>query len=429
MIRRIMSVLVMALSLGMAPLVLRAEPVVVQVSTAAALQEAISSASAGMVIELAPGNYGRLDLRRLVMPDGQPLVLRGAPGQDAPVLTSLRLREVENLVLENLVFDYTFTPGDRRHMRPFQIISSRGVTVRHCLFDGDVARGVSTRSDGFGTAFGLTMRRSDQVTLESSEIRGFFRGLVVASSSHINILGNDLHDIRMDGMNFAQVDGVRIERNYIHDFRRSLTSGDHADMIQFWTKGTTEPSRDIVIRDNVLNSGGGWYTQSIFMRNEMVDQGDAGAEMYYRNVLITDNVIINAHLHGVTLGATDGAIVSNNTVIRNARSQGERDNVDLWNPRISVARRSHNVQILRNVTSRIVGYEDQDDWVFADNVMVQDQGRLARGLYYDMVFVDALRGDPQDLGSFAYLPGGVLDGTGLGASRLTSPDPTPPNMP
>ena len=124
-------------------------------------------------------------------------------------------------------------------------------------------------------------------------------------------------------MNFAQVERVRIEANHIHDFNRVLESPDHADMIQFWTNGTTSPSSDITIRGNILNSGAGWFTQSIFMRNELVDSGKAEAEMFYRNVIIEDNVIINAHLHGISVGETAGLKIANNTVIRNARSQGK----------------------------------------------------------------------------------------------------------
>ena len=400
----------------------------VPVATPAALQQALLAVAPGDVLVLGAGDYGQLDLRGLVMPQDRPVVLRGAD-DGAVRFSGMHLREVEGLVLENLVFDYSYAPGDPRYLRPFQIISSRRITIRKALFDGDVARGVSASADGFGTGFALGITGSAGVVLIDSEIRGFLRGVVVSDSRDIVLRGNDIHSLRSDGMNFAQVESVLIEGNHIHDFLRALDSADHADMIQFWTNGTETPSRDIVIRGNVLNSGGGWWTQSIFMRNDQVDRGLAGPEMFYRNVLIEQNVIINAHLHGIAVGETDGLIIRNNTVIRNARSEGERDNVALWNPRISVAETSRNVQILRNVVSRIGGAEGQAGWVVAENIFVQDQGRLGEGLFYDLVFVDARTGDPQDLGSFSYLPGGPLDGTGIGASRLASLQPEVPGLP
>lgn len=419
--------LLLCLPLCVAAVGLRADTVPVNSAAALpeAIAEAITAATGGTVLLLAAGDYGRLDLNGLVMPADQPLVLRGDAG-GGTVITGMMLRDVQNLVLENIRFDYTFTPGDSPRLRVFQVNDSQGITIRNAVFDGDVARGISAVSDGFGTAFGLNLRGSSRVTVEHTEIRGFYRGLTVSRCQDITIRGNDVHDIRMDGMNFAQITGGVIEANYIHDFNRSLASRDHADMIQFWTEDTTAPSRDIVIRNNVLSSGAGWYTQSIFMRNERVDKGEAGPEMYYQNILITQNVIINAHLHGISIGASNGLTISNNTVIRNARSEGERNNVLLWTPRINVAPRSQRVQILRNVTSRIDGYENQNDWTVTDNLLVQDRGQAQSGVFYDAAFADARAGDPQDLASFSYRTGGPLDRTGLGADRLDTPYPALP---
>ena len=57
------------------------------------------------------------------------------------------------------------------------------------------------------------------------------------------------------------------------------------------------------------------WTQSIFMRNEVVDQGLAGANMYYQNVLIENNIIYNAHTHGITVGETIGLTIDHNTAL------------------------------------------------------------------------------------------------------------------
>ena len=179
------------------------------------------------------------------------------------------------------------------------------------------------------------MRASSGITIESSEFRGFARGVIVSDSVDIVLRGNDIHAMRVDGMDFAQVERVRIIKNHIHDFQRAPNAGDHADMIQFWTAGTHRPSRDILIADNILNSGMGLFTQSILMRNEVVDRGQAGDEMFYDTVTIRDNVIINAHLHGITLGQADHVSITNNTLIRNAffsRPRGRSGLVDPPDP-------------------------------------------------------------------------------------------------
>ncbi|WP_168199330.1 right-handed parallel beta-helix repeat-containing protein [Pseudorhodobacter turbinis] len=226
--------------------------------------------------------------------------------------------------------------------------------------------------------------------------------------------GTNIHSIRMDGMNFPQVENVLIENNHIHDFSRSLESKDHADMIQFRTNKTDKPSRDIVIRDNLLNSGKGAYSQSIFMRNEEVDTGRSDTEMFYRNVTIENNMIINAHLHGITVGETDGLIIRRNTVVRNGRSEGKKKNPALWTPQIRVNKSSRNVLITRNITNKITGEVGQADWRVTKNYPVQDLARGKSG-FYGQVFDHSVLNDPTRPEAFRPQKGGPLDGADLGA--------------
>lgn len=404
--------------LGLVPDTALAGEVVVAVGSPV-LGQAIAVAAPGTTLLLAGGEYGALELTEAGGTAERPLVLRSADPADPARFSGMRLNKVHDLVLEGLVFDYRFSPGDQSHFRPFEIIRSRDVTIRAALFDGDVPRGVSAADDGYGYAFALGVRMSEGVTVERSEARGFMRGLVFSESRGVIVRGNDLHGLRSDGMDFAQVQNVLIEDNLIRDFAYSPISEDHPDMIQFWTSGTTAPSTDIVIRNNVLSAGTGWFTQSIFMRNELVDQGKAGDEMFYRNVTIAGNVIINAHVHGITVGETAGLTIANNTVIRGRAVRGAKDASRLWIPRINVAANSTDVSILRNVVPAIAKYEPRPDWVVENNFLIQDQ-RVSLPGFYDAVFVAARTGDQSVLASFRPVPGGPLDDTGLGAPRLNN---------
>jgi hypothetical protein len=372
----------------------------------------------GTVIELTTGNYGNLGLRRGGGSAQAPLVIRSADPKAPARFAGMNLSDVENLVLEGLVFDYVAAPGSESNFRPFQIRSSQGITLRGCLFKGDRAlQGGSAEMSP--TGFGLSFRGLSDVTLEDSRITGFLRGLIVAESRNLIIRGNEFDGMRSDGMDFAQVEGVLIERNHLHDFDRPPGVKDHPDMIQFWTASTTKPSRDIVIRDNVLNAGGGPWTQSIFMRNELVDARGAGKKMFYRNILIEENVILNAHPHGITVGETLGLTIRNNTVVRNSKAAGQGHKPSFWIPRIRVAKRSEDVRILRNVTASVVGPDGQPDWIVADNLLVQDVNRMKPG-FYTTVFGPAALSAPDHIASFAPLPGGPLDRTGIGAARLSA---------
>lgn len=387
------------------------------ISSPEELAAALERPEPDLVLRLAPGEYGALVLRDIGGAEGKPVVIRSADPADPAEFSSFVLRDTRYLVLEDLRFDYSFSAENPMNFRPFTVIGGGDLVLRGNVFDGDLATGVSAEEDGTPTGFGLSLRDVRGAVIEENEITGFLRGLTVGASSDLQIRGNDLHGLRSDGMNFAGVERVVIEENRIRDFNRAPQLRDHADMIQFWTAGTDKPSSDITIRNNVLNSGSGLFTQSIFMRNELVDGGKAGREMFYRDITIEGNVIINAHLHGISLGEVDGLKILNNSVLRNARSEGREDNPGLWTPQIRVAPTSANVAIERNVAARVAGYANQPDWIVGSNLEIQDRFPGRAG-FYDQVFVAGRTGDPSDLASFAPVAGGPLDGTGIGAPRL-----------
>lgn len=388
---------------------------ITDVSDGDALTRLLRQAEPGAILHLAEGDYGPLYIQGVQGAPNDWITIRAEPGTVR--FSSLDLRNSAFISLDGVTFDYEFAPGDPLNLRPFQINNSRGIHIINSVFDGDVARQMSPDSDGFPTAFGLSVYGSADTLIANNEIRGFYRGVLATRSGGVTLRNNDIHSIRMDGMNFAQVQSVLIEGNRIRNFARSLNSEDHADMIQFWTNKTDVPSSNIVIRDNILNSGDGYFTQSIFMRNEAVDLGHAGRNMFYRDVRIENNVVINAHLNGITVGETDGLIIRNNTVLHNPASDGDKTDPGLWLPQIRVAPASENVSITANVVSTIGGHEGQSDWEVGKNLFVQDRDASLPN-FYDSFFTAARTGDPNDLGSFSYLPQGGIDGRSVGASQL-----------
>ena len=204
------------------------------------LLEALQTATAGQVFELAPGTYASLQLKGLNGSAGAPVVLRSADPENPARLLGLDLRESNYVTFDGLTFDYQFGGFDAANIRPFQVFTSRFVTFENSLFDGDLASGLDD-SDGFPTGFGLAVSASTQVTLKNNEIRDFYRGMVIFDVVDIKVQDNLLHAIRMDGMNFAQVENVLIENNTIRDFKRVVESSDHADMIQFWDQSHRTP--------------------------------------------------------------------------------------------------------------------------------------------------------------------------------------------
>lgn len=375
-------------------------------------------AQGGDTILLQPGDYGSVDIEDLT--PTAPITLR-ADGTGAPVrFAGLNLRNVANITLDGILFEYRFNAGDPLWTSRFSVNHSQKVTIRNSRFSGDIVRGGAAADEGYASGIGLKIDKSSDINVLDNQINTFYRGLLVAESDRVTISRNDVSAIRSDGMNFVAVQSLLVEDNYLRDFRASRASGDHPDMIQFWTTGTTRPTRDVTLRNNVLNSGKGSWTQSIFMGNELVSQGKAGDQMFYQNITITGNVIVNSHLHGITVGETNGLTISNNTLIHNRLTDGDTDNPTLWTPRINVMDRSENVSILRNLTPDISGPKNRPDWTVRDNFLTQDRNPSRSG-FVGRIFTAGIAGDPGDLTSFTYLPDGPAGSGNLGAPRLLRP--------
>jgi hypothetical protein len=396
---------------------------ILSVSNAQELRSALNGAKGGETIELAGGDYGELNLLTFKSYGvkaiyDSPVTITSADPEDRASFSGMDLREVKNLTFDNVVFDSKYT-GSKTWVSEFRVDKSEGITIRDSLFQGKTSSDASDPiAYGFGTGKGLTVTGSSDVVIENNEFTTWHRALVVGGSDDVRVTGNDVHSIRSDGMNFAHVQGVLIEDNYIHDFARSKESGDHPDMIQFWTNGGSRPSTDVIIRGNTLDVGDGDTTQSIFMRNDRVDRGFAGEEMFYQNLLIEENVILNNHAHGILVGETNGLVIRKNSVL-----DGNAANFSsVATPKINVSSQSKNVVIEQNATAAVSGHSGQPDWTVSDNARVQNTDPNASGYYATEFVTSSIDGDAD---GYVANPNGTIAQLDAGASRLqldTSPD-------
>ena len=359
-----------------------------------ALRAALKQGVKNKVLVLAPGVYDPLVLRG----DQVPAEIRSANPQNPAILRGLKISKFDGLRISGVVFGYAFNRADKLNVRPFSFADCKNLTLTGNRVQGELARGTGTLADGHGYGIGLSVRFCEDVAITSNHISRHHRGLIVSESDKVNITNNEVTAIRMDGMTFAQVTNVRIENNHIHSFKRVLKSKDHSDMIQFWTTSTKSASRNITIRGNLLNSGVGAFTQSIFMRNELVDMGRAGKEMYYRNLLIEQNVIINAHLHGITVGETAGLTIRNNTLVQNPKSAGGPSGDRVWLPTIRLSDASTDVAVQNNIQGDISKFKHHPGWQVSGNLVVVPS-------QYAKVFAGWPQGDTANPETFRLRPG------------------------
>lgn len=388
---------------------------VFSVSTQEELLNALSSAQGGDTIELQSGDYGKLELITFqtfgvkAIYDTE-VTITSADPNDPASFSGMDLREVQNLTFDNVIFDSDYS-GATVWASPFRIQDSSGIRIENSLFEGELASGTGDPTvDGFATGKGLVVEGSSDIVIENNEFTTWHRAMTFGHSSEVIIFGNDIHSIRSDGINFTSSTNISIENNYIHDFLLSSGSGDHSDMIQFWTSGTTTPSTNIIIRGNILDMGDGDATQSIFMRNEVVDQNLAGIEMYYQNVKIENNTIYNGHSHGISVGETDGLTIQNNTVLYGG-------DANAWNisgvkiPKISVASGSKDVIIDGNISSKVSGFGSQSDWVVSGNAIIHPNN------YFEH-FVTSSIDTEMGVHKFSVLPGSLVDQLSAGSDII-----------
>lgn len=406
---------------------------VYSVSSTDELRSALQTATDGDVIELAPGTYDRLEIgRRDGIGFDTPVTIRSADPDVPAVLTGMSLGGVQGLTFEGITFDYTYTQGDHwLHTSPFAVRNSADITIRDSHFDGDRAIGADpdtvNGTPGYGNGRGLHVRNVDGLTLENNEFEGFARGLQISQIRDGIISGNEFHSQRMDHLNVAEAKNLLIEQNYMHDFDAPPDASDHRDMIQFWTDNTKTQTENIIIRDNVMVLGeGDLSTQSIFMSNRAVTE-DGMADMEYKNVQITGNVIVNGHKHGIKGGPYDGLLVANNTILR--EHVPDIDGI-LATPRIELDGNSTGVTILDNIVSGISTFNEPEgwkleasDWQIDGNLFVQDEDRDAPGWYGD-IFINPVEGMRSDLANIQLRPDSPLDLEGKGAPVLAY-DATP----
>ncbi len=370
------------------------------IRTPSELSSALRAAKGGETFTLEGGNYGPLKIKKGFK---KPVTIRSASGRAPACFTELRLNNAGNLVLDGLVFDYEYTSGDKDAANRFSILGSRGITITNSIFDGG-------HRSGAGHGRGLRIRDSAKIDISNSVFRSWWKALTGDSIVDLKIRGSEFTDIRSDGLALGVVDGLLIEANRMHNFRGVKGNKDHRDMIQI-LRSSNRRSTDITISNNIFDMGAGDYAQTIWMGGDGKDLGDP--MLRHQNVLIENNVIYNAHTHGISLHAIDNLSIRKNSVIRVHRN--EKGKVTI--PRISVSPGSTSVVIEQNAVAGIRGYKNQADWAVLNNAIIQDQSPGQPG-YYDREFIYYATGPANGYNEYGVRPGSRIDQLDAGSTLV-----------
>lgn len=373
----------------------------ITVTSEAELKSALSQAVGGETILLAAGDYGKLSLKNIQF--ASDVTIKSADPNAMASFSETYVSNSSNVTFEEIKFDYTYASGHRDHHSPFQVNNSSNITFDNSVFDGDLASGT-------GIGRGLLIRGSTDVDVLNTEFHSWWKALSAAQSTNLDFIGNNIHTIRSDGISLGEVQNVLIENNYIHDFGGLAGSGDHRDMIQIQRVSGTGSS-DIYIRNNVLDIGAGDYAQGIWAG---ADKGNISDPTHWNyNIVVENNVLYNAHANGIALHMTDGATISNNTVIAVPTQQTGGVTI----PKIILAVGSQNITITDNVAPAIVGYIGQSHFNVQNNVITQNTDPSAAG-YYDTQFVYHATSAADGYNQYGVIPGSAVDLQNAGSSLV-----------
>ena len=279
----------------------------------------------------------------------EPVHITSANIDDPASVARIIFNGVENVKVSNLHVDSTGMSvpdwqGD------VDVSNSSQIVFDNLTMSSDGSQYFANNS-GVDGGRALVVRDSSDVMVAGGTVTDYFQAYSFVRSSDLVIEDNDISGIQGDGIKMSQVADVLVKDNYLHDFARTPNEFFHSDFIQLHSGGNVSTtSSDITITGNVLDTGNGVSAQGIWLGNEAyVSTGQN--RWLYNDITVTDNLIYTGSANGIGLGGTNGALISNNTLLWNSEAVTPKFSGDTsFEPRIRVEEGARNVQVADNIT-------------------------------------------------------------------------------
>ncbi|MEM7669415.1 MAG: right-handed parallel beta-helix repeat-containing protein [Pseudomonadota bacterium] len=359
-----------------------------------AAYDTLSTQPGGGTILLEPGSYGGFWRYPHGSVDGdQPVVIKSADPDDPARLSSISLRDMTNIRFENLHVE-----GNPNDLLDLSIKDSSNIQIVDSTFRHDPT---GVHKDA-GTADSLAhIRDSEDIVFTNNVVDGYFHGLQVTDVKTAEIDGNEFMHIQGDGFRGGGLQDVSISGNYMHDFWGVDQYVTHSDLIQVWGSSSYLLTKNLTISDNILMSGDGAASQSIFIRNEEFGKVGDSTAGYFENITVTNNLIYNGHQHGVRVTDTEGLTIDGNTLLWNPDSwMAFRGGEELSKAPAIVLRNTRDAEVTNNITKYVSA---PDNTVEAGNKLVNYNAPDSAN-HVDNHFVNVTQGGDGDLRDILMLP-------------------------
>ena len=362
-------------------------------SNPAELTAKLDLAQPGDRIELSAADYGALTTSHKFAPPG---ITIASVDWNAPATFS---GKVEVLGAKGMAFDRLLI-GPKK----VEVIGGSDIAFRNSIFEGAL-----DPVTGVGGKMGVFFKQVIRPVFENNEVFHWVKLFKVAGCDDAVVRFNNFHSFNMDAVNANACLGLLYEGNWMHD--RLFEGEGHGDMFQTWNTSPTRPATDYEIRGNFFDMGTGRRVQTIFMRNGRAE-GTGDLDLYYKNILIEDNVIYNGHVHGISIGETVGLLVQQNTLLR---ANGEKNDA----PQIRALGPLIDRQTIDNILHKFNA---------GGQFLVQDTNPGGVNYYGDL-FVDAMKVGAT-LDDLRAVTGGPIETGDFGAelTRIALPFVTGPQV-
>jgi hypothetical protein len=261
----------------------------------------------GDAIYLMSGDHGSPDLEQLVNDDF--ISVLAAPGQ-TPVVDSLSVRSSSHWLFRGIKFQGV-RPGAEKYKPLVGVLSHAWLGPSDNIVFSEDSFSTADRTDDWTPEDWV---RKPYATGLRSEARctsivdnHFFnlRDAIGISGDNSLIQHNSIEDFGNDGIDMMSSHLV-IRGNKIGRGRHTPAEPLHPDAIQGWSlNGAT--NRDVVIDSN-----------SVINLNDSKDNERQGIDIFdghWDGLVVSNNLVITNHWHGIALSGVNNTIVVNNTVI------------------------------------------------------------------------------------------------------------------
>lgn len=272
-------------------------PADVWVKDSASFVAALATAKPGSVIVI-PKGVAIAQLKLSKQKYDPPIKIIGGGS-----LTNTSVTECEGITFDGLELITSGTGGIL-----FPVTKSKRLTFKNC----DIHGSLDGNPQNDGAAFSVTL--SEDISFIDNVFRQVDRCIIANNCKNTVVTGNDMSELRTDGMMFAEMDTLLISGNAIGNY--SPVAGAHPDGIQFMTAGTDVSCNDITIADNVIYrdadlSKPGPSMQGIFLGNE--------DDIPFNRVTITGNLLLGTGYRGVSVSHGKDVVIKDNELLGQAQ--------------------------------------------------------------------------------------------------------------